>query len=962
MYETGKAAQVAREMGRYNVQILGLSEVRWNMAGRTTLASGETVLHSGPPDENATHRHGVGFMLNKQASKSLMEWEPVSERIITARFESKFQKVTLVQCYAPTNVDDQQVKEDYYRQLQGVMDKIARRDIVLVIGDMNAKLGSDNTGREFVMGKEGVGEINENGELFADFCGQNDLVIGGTIFPHKKVHKTTWTSPDQATQNQIDHMAISRRWRRTMEDVRAYRGADAGSDHELVIARLRVKLARTPATVQQRTQRYDTSRLATPDQRHEFVIALSNRFQALTDQDDDSIDTKWEQTKSSFQATCEEKLGHRKRTYKSWLSQETIEKIEERRAIKNQLLQAKTRAQKQAVQREYKEQQKEVRRSTRQDKRNTIDQLATKAQEAAAKNDTRTLYDITRKLSGRKTNNDKPVRGLDGETLTKPADQLERWKEHFSHLLSGTPVEHPPDIDDGEQLPVNMGPITTAEIVTAIAKIKLGKAPGPDNIPPEALKADTTTSAQIMQGLIQDIWEKEEIPTEWKTGHIVKLPKKGDLGDCQNWRGIQLLSIPSKVLTRILLERLKTAVNDILRDEQAGFRAGRSCIDQIATLRIILEQSLEWQSPVYVNFIDFRKAFDMVDRSTIWRIMRHYGIPPKIVNIIRSFYDGMTCQVIHNKDLSAPFTVTTGVRQGCLLSPMIFSLVIDWVLNQTMDQPRGLQWNFVKTLEDLDFADDVGLLSHSFKHIQEKSQRLGTVAQQTGLEVNTQKTKSLRINAQSNTHIRMAEHEIEDVDHFTYLGSKISKSGGTEEDIKARIGKARHAFVMLKPVWNNRNIHLKTKISIFNSNVKSVLLYGSETWKHTKALDHKLQVFVNTCLRQILHIRWPDRISNEELWRRTKQRPLPEAIKERKWRWVGHTLRRDQTNITRQALDWNPQGKRRRGRPTTTWRRTLDAELRSQGISWGEAKRKAQDRTGWKAVVRALCSGRDEED
>ena len=208
-----------------------------------------------------------------------------------------------------------------------------------------------------------------------------------------------------------------------------------------------------------------------------------------------------------------------------------------------------------------------------------------------------------------------------------------------------------------------MGHITTEEISRVIAKFKLGKAPGPNNIPPEALRADTATSARKMQGLIQGILAKEEIHTEWKTGHIVKLPKKGDFGDCHNWRSIQLLSIPSRVLTIILPERLKTAVNNTLKDEQASFRAGRSCIDQIATLCIILEQSLQWQSRVYINCIDFKKAFDIVDRSTTWRIMRHYGIPLKIVSIIRSLYDGMTCQVIHNSDLSSLFTVTIGVRQ-----------------------------------------------------------------------------------------------------------------------------------------------------------------------------------------------------------------------------------------------------------------------------------------------------------
>ena len=130
-----------------------------------------------------------------------MEWEPVSDRIITTRFWSKFQRVTLVQCYAPTNQADQQIKEDFYHQLQGVIDNVAKRDIVLVIGDMNAKVGNDNLGRDRVMGKEGVCTMNENGELYADFCGNNDFVIGGTIFQHKRIHKTTWISPDMATEN-----------------------------------------------------------------------------------------------------------------------------------------------------------------------------------------------------------------------------------------------------------------------------------------------------------------------------------------------------------------------------------------------------------------------------------------------------------------------------------------------------------------------------------------------------------------------------------------------------------------------------------------------------------------------------------------------------------------------------------------------------------------------------------------
>ena len=117
--------------------------------------------------------------------------------------------------------------------------------------------------------------------------------------------------------------------------------------------------------------------------------------------------------------------------------------------------------------------------------------------------------------------------------------------------------------------------------------------------------------------LLNLIWTTEEIPTDWKKGLLVKLPKSGDLSQCGKWRGITLLSIPSKVLTRVILERMKDAIDKELRDEQAGFRKERSCTDQIATLRVIVEQTIEWQSSLYVCFVDFEKAFDSVDRQSI---------------------------------------------------------------------------------------------------------------------------------------------------------------------------------------------------------------------------------------------------------------------------------------------------------------------------------------------------------
>ena len=137
-------------------------------------------------------------------------------------------------------------------------------------------------------------------------------------------------------------------------------------------------------------------------------------------------------------------------------------------------------------------------------------------------------------------------------------------------------------------------------------------------------------------------------------------------------------------------------------------------------------------------------------------------------------------------------------------------------------------------------------------------------------------------------------------------------------------------------------------------NVKSVLLYGSETWKVAKTTISKLQVFVNRCLRRILNVHWPEVISNEQLWRRTGETEISIQIKRRKWNWRGHTLTKGHDTIEREALDWNPQGQRKRGRPKQT-QRSVHSEALREGKSWGEVKQLARNRIRWRRFVDALC-------
>ena len=170
----------------------------------------------------------------------------------------------------------------------------------------------------------------------------------------------------------------------------------------------------------------------------------------------------------------------------------------------------------------------------------------------------------------------------------------------------------------------------------------------------------------------------------------------------------------------------------------------------------------------------------------------------------------------------------------------------------------------------------------------------------------------MRINAIKQDPINNNNTAIEDVQNFTYLGSIVSTTGGTDEDITARKKKAQQAFSILKPVWRSRSLRTCTKIRFFNSIVKSVLLYGSETWRETVASSKCIQTFVNKCLRKILNIRLPNTISNKELWRRTQ--PISQTIRTRKWRWVGHTLRKKRHKYHKTGTRMEPPGTSKTGK------------------------------------------------
>jgi len=217
----------------------------------------------------------------------------------------------------------------------------------------------------------------------------------------------------------------------------------------------------------------------------------------------------------------------------------------------------------------------------------------------------------------------------------------------------------------------------------------------------------------------------------------------------------------------------------------------RSCAKQIFTLRNIIEQCTEFQQPLSINFVDFKKAFDSVHRESLWNIAMLYGIPEHYVNIFRMLCLNSHCCARTDTSFTEMFDIITGVCQGCILLPFLFLLVIDFIMQRAMNGPNmGIKWTDSSRLADLDFLDGLSLLAETRDILQEMTTNLETEAEKVGLKISAEKTKVMQIGGGRAPHpITVGQKNVDDVECFTYLGSVMTEDGGAEADVNCRVGK-----------------------------------------------------------------------------------------------------------------------------------------------------------------------------
>jgi len=892
--------------------------------------------------------------------------------------------------YAPTLQAEPAEKDRFYSELRGHLQSIPADDKVIILGDFNARVGQDVDAWKGVLGRHGVGNCNDNGRLLLELCTEQQLVITNTIFQQKDRLKTTWMHPRSKHWHLIDYVLVRQKDLKDVLHTRVMPSAECHTDHRLVRCKLRLHFKPKPRKGGPPTKKFDLKKLQSAEVKADFQADLQSKLESVDCRKDPSPETLWDQLKTAILQTSEEVLGFTTKRNKDWFdenNQEIQELLTKKRSAHQAHLAQPSCPVKKAV---FRLICSNLQRKLREIQNEWWTNHAEKTQLCADTGDYRGFYEALKAVYGPTHHVQSPLRSADGQALfTDKTSILSRWSEHFQALFSADRVvqdsavlriRQKPVIEELDELP------SIEEISKAIEQLKCGKAAGVDGIPPEIWKDGGPTLHSKLHELLVCCWEQSKLPRDLRDAVIITLYKnKGEKSDCSNYRGITLLSIAGKVFARVLLNRLlPTIAEDHFPETQCGFRTNRGTTDMVFVLRQLQEKCREQNKGLYVTFVDLTKAFDTVSRKGLWMIMERLGCPPKFLSMVIQLHNDQHGQVRLNSDLSEPFPIVNGVKQGCVLAPTLFSIFFSMMLKQAtedLDDDEAVYIRYrldgslfnlrrlhahTKTLEqlirDLLFADDAALVAHTERALQRLTSCFAEAAQLFGLEVSMKKTEVLHQPAPREEyrppHITIGETELKAVHQFTYLGCTITSDAKIDREVDNRLAKANSAFGRLyKRVWNNRQLKKGTKISVYRAVILTTLLYGSESWVTYRHHLRLLERFHQRCLRTILNIHWSDYVTNVEVLEQAEIISIEAMLLKSQLRWAGHVSRMEEHRLPKIALYGElSTGHRDRGAPKKRYKDSLKKSLGACHIDHRQWSTLAADRQAWRHTVHQAVS------
>lgn len=944
-----KSEEVVEMMKERKIDVLGISETRDKQMGKEIIHDGYLYIRSGSP----SGKHGVGIILKTDVGEYIHNCNYVNNRIVKLSIRTRHQKLSVVQIYAPQQGRTTDEKEEFYETLQATIDTCPPDEQIIVMGDFNGHVGTDRTGYEENLGHFHIGGRNEEGKRLLELCVRNNMKVMNTYFQHKDSHKYTWygwnrEKCDYDRKTIIDYFLSNSS--RSISDVKVIPSISLDSDHRLVI--MKTKILPHKKRQRKKIKRVNIKNMNDQTMLSFYETMNKNDHEHDDNYEEETMEDSWKKIKETIHQAIEKSTGFKystttRKKKTPWWTEEVKKAVKEKTG---------------AFRRWMKERTPET-REVYEAKRNSANRVKTETKQLKWKQlcddlekdlqgNKKLIYQLAksyRKGRSEKADNIKDMNN--GEILTNPEDINHTWKQYFSSLLNHpikeetTYVPEPPTEQEVAELRDEM--INIEEVETAIASLKNGKSPGSDLIPNEILKWGKPLLTTKLSELFTKAYRTGTIPEDWGKSIICPIYKnKGDHQMCANYRGISLMNHTAKLYEIILERRLKQHAEVKLGEWQHGFRPGKSTTDMIFAIKRMMDKHWEYAKPLYIAFLDLEKAFDRVPRDRLWEMLEKYQIPYHLRRAVRSTYNTSISKVSTGVGDEVWFETTTGVRQGSILSPLLFILYLDQVIHEVAkEQP---------VMNVLAYADDIAQLDSSEQDLQEHLNKWHECFTKYGLKLNIQKTEVVVLaRSRINTNTSLNNQTIKQVSTFKYLGSTISEDGLIDHEIIARIKKFSQNVGFLYRLLKDKNVPKKVKKIILVGILRPILLYGSETWTISKNNMKKITAADMKVVRMINGVTKMDKIRNVNLCARLKIPLIAEKVKSSQLKWYGHVMRRSDDHPASQALNFTIKSTRPTGRPRKRWLQYIDDYLQERGTSLQKVNRSRtyDDRDEWRKIA-----------
>ena len=882
-------------------------------------------------------KHGVGLVYSDKLRHYKKNIQQIDGRLLVATFDTRPLCTHIIVAYAPHALRPQREKDDFYDKLNDALGKLPKHDIILTIGDFNVRLMERLPHEETILGEHIFGthedsidllteQQQDNRERFISMCQDNHLVAANTLFqkdPAKLVTYRNTTTPNFSEPfttsrfAQLDFVLINSRWKNAITNVESSCFHPITTDHKLLVANLRVKLAKRRYAETTKRPKY---RPPTQNQIHKYNMQVAELVQDRVPQATDDPLKLWADILHEAANNAFTMFPPAQR--KAYISAEAWDLLSKKRQH-NHAGSTET----------AKDLEKQLRKQIRQGQRKSMLQQLEEMDKQGYK--WQGLKQMKKKFFPRHTK----FKDKDGNPIPEssfPAAAAEylssvQWKKpETAHEQKNTSLSE-------VGAAVNQSAFELEELNAVIKRLKSNKSPGPDEVTSELIKWLHNDNRAKLLVHFNEILLKGTYPASLNLSNIASIYKKGDPAKLENYRPIALLQTFYKILAALVKNRLEPALEPWISKTQYGFRKKKSTSQALFIARRLMDMAERQGTNLTLVLLDWEKAFDKVDQDKLVEVLARLCIPQRIICLIQNIYEQAKFRVVKGNVRSDYQIQNSGIRQGCPLSPYLFGVLMTAIfqdIKTVLNTPKQLQpipgINYAEVL----YADDTLLFGTHTHTINKLLRQIQTESANYNMKLNFDKCINLTINRKQSSIKFMDGTAVPRKTQAKYLGAVLTDAIDNHQEVIRRMGEATAVAKQLNLFWSKARTTVKWKLRVMESIVLNKLTYGLETIQLTQREQNQINAFQLKMFRRVLNIppthvdrSWTNQRIIDTLWRSHKYKYVQLSAKwmQKKLTLLGHILRAPHDDPMREIL-FQPRQNiprsvhvRRVGKPRANW-------------------------------------------